>query len=303
MNKRHLPPLNALRTFETAARTGSFSEAAAELGVTHGAVSRQIRLLEEWLGQPLFTRAGQRNIATAHARAFAAEVSAAFDLIGDASVRFGRTPSTRVVKVNAQTTIATRWLIPRLARFNAAHPQIEVAITTANSNDAWKSTGFDLLIRKEPLERPEWQHFIRQHLFTEQLTVFAAPTLLETTPLVKISDLVNHIFIASQTRVGEWDRWLHEASADTLRPERFQRFDHYHVCLQAMIDGLGVGIGGYPMLDNEVKSGRLIAPFALSVPGSSYAMWLPRDAAKSSALKTLLSWLEQEAKPCDVSQP
>jgi DNA-binding transcriptional LysR family regulator len=295
MKKRHLPPLNALRIFETAARASSLSAAAKELGITHGAVSRQVSQLEDWLGQPLFTRQGQRNIATEHARAFAAEISAAFDLVSDASVRFGRTPSTRVVKVNAQTTLAMRWLIPRLPAFHALHPDIEVSVATSNSMETKNLAGFDVLIRKGPLDKPEWRYFDRRPLFEESLALIAAPGLLHKQPLNDLGDLARHVFVSSQTRVGEWELWLKAAAIAGLRPLRFQRFDHYHVSLQAIIDGLGVGIGGLPTLTHDIEQGRIATPFPVVAAGGRYTALVPTDVDKSAPLRKFLAWLEQEA--------
>ena len=293
--KRHLPPLNALRIFETAARSASLSAAAEELGITHGAVSRQIALLEQWLGQPLFTRQGQRNVATEHARALAAEISSAFDRVSDATIRFGRAPSTRVVQVNVQTTFATRWLIPRLSEFHSLHPDIEIVLNTSNSTDSKRISGFDVLIRRDPPEKPEWQYFEKRHIFDEHLTLLVAPALLLKKPLERLCDLKDHIFISSQTRTGEWDSWLKAASIEPLRPVRFQRFDHYHVALQAIIDGLGVGIGGLPTLEHDVRQGRLVAPFSEQVVGSRYFAMVPPDVDKSTPLLAFLSWIETQA--------
>lgn len=293
MTKRHLPPLNALRIFETAARAPSLSAAAHELGLTHGAVSRQVDLLEDWLGQPLFVRQGQRSVATDHARAFAAEISAAFDLIGDAAVRFGRAPGTRVVRVDCQTTFAMRWLIPRLPAFHDAHPAIEIAVATTDSGR--EPAGFDLAIRREPPERPDWRHFARRPLFEERLTLLAAPALLLRQPLDTLADLAGHVFVSAHTRAGEWERWRDAAGIPDLRPRRYQRFDHYHVSLQAIIDGLGVGIGGLPTLAHEMAQGRLVAPFPLQATGSVYAAWVPPDVDKSRPLAQVLEWLEREA--------
>lgn len=296
MKKRHLPPLNALRLFETAARASSLSAAAEELGITHGAVSRQIGLLEDWLGQPLFVRQGQRNVATEHARAFAAEISAAFDRISDASVRFGKTPRTRVVKVNAQTTFATRWLIPRLPAFHALHPDIEVSVATWNSSETRSLIGFDVLIRKGPPDKPEWRYFDRRSLFGENLTLIASPALLARQPLDHLADLARHVFVSSQTRAGEWERWLEAASIDELRPLRFQRFDHYHVSLQAIVDGLGVGVGGLPTLMHDVEQGRLVTPFPdLLVAGEQYTVLVPPDVDKSVPLHAFLAWIDSES--------
>ncbi|OWT80817.1 MULTISPECIES: LysR substrate-binding domain-containing protein [unclassified Achromobacter] len=295
MKRRHLPSLNALRVFETAARASSFSAAAEELDITHGAVSRQIAVLETWLGQPLFLRQGQRNVATDHARAFAAEVSTAFDRLSDAVTRFGKAPATRVVRVAAQTTVAMRWLIPRLPDFHASYPDIEIAVSTANTGEHEKLRRFDVLILRAPPDKPEWRYFQQTVLFEERLTVVAAPDLLQAIPLKTAADLANHVFVTSATRSGEWERWLQAAGMADIRPARFQRFDHYHVCLQAVIDGLGIGVGGVPTLSREIEAGRLLAPFEFTTAGSTYSALVPNDVDKTSHLHCFLQWLERQA--------
>jgi len=295
MKRRHLPSLNALRVFETAARASSYSDAAEELGITHGAVSRQVAVLEAWLGQPLFSRQGQRNVATDHARAFAADVSMAFDHLSEAVTRFGKAPANRVVRVAAQTTVAMRWLIPRLADFHASNPEIEVALSTTNTGEYDKLRRFDVLILRAPPDKPEWRHFQQTVLFEERLTVVAAPILLKRIPLTALADLAGQVFVTSETRSGEWERWLQAAGMADIRPVRFQRFDHYHVCLQAVIDGLGVGIGGLPTLSHEIEVGRLLAPFDFTAAGSTYSALVPNDVDKTRHLHCFLRWLEQQA--------
>ncbi len=295
MKKRNLPPLNALRLFETAAHSGSLSAAAEELGITHGAVSRQIKLLEEWLGQPLFERQGQRSVAAEHARAYAAEISAAFDIISDASMRFGKAPNARIIRVNAQTTLAMHWLIPRLPEFHTRHPDIEVSVSTSNSSEIKGLSGFDVLIRREPLDKPEWRYFDKRPLFEEHLTLIAAPKLLARQHLDKPEDLATQVFITSHTRVGEWERWMKRAGIEALRPLRFQRFEHNYVSLQAVIDGVGVGIGGLPTLAHDLKEKRLLNPLPIAVKGSKYVALIAPDVDKSSAFNLFLEWLEREA--------
>lgn len=297
MSRRHLPPLNALRIFETAARAQSLSAAAEELSITHGAVSRQIAQLEQWLGQPLFVRQGQRNVATDHARAFAAEISAAFDRIDDAAVRFGKTPQARLVRVNAQTTLAMRWLIPHLPAFHAAHPDVQVTVATSSGADTTLRSGFNVALRTDPGARPQWQGFDKLTLFTERATVVAAPGLLANQPLRRLGDLARHVFIATETRVGDWDAWLEQVGQPTLRPLRFQRFDHYHVSLQAVLDGLGLGIGSTPTLDRELAAGRLVMPFPdQQMTGATYAALVPRDGDKPRHLRDFLDWLQTLAR-------
>ncbi|APD11286.1 LysR family transcriptional regulator [Pandoraea vervacti] len=294
---RQLPPLHALRVFETAARAESLSAAAQELSITHGAVSRQIALLEDWLGQTLFVRQGQRNVATDHARAFAAEISAAFDLIGDAALRFGKAPQTRVVRVNAQTTLAMHWLMARLPGFHAAHPDVQVVVTTSSSADPALRGGFDVAIRRDPPPRPAWEPYDKQTLFMERASVVAAPSLLATLPVRRLRDIAKHTFVATQTRVGDWETWLAAAGVSALRPVRFHRFDHYHVSLQAVLDGLGLGIGCTPTLDRELAAGRLVMPLPeIQVDGATYVTLVPRDVDKSKPLRDFLMWVHEAAQ-------
>jgi len=289
---RDLPPLNALRIFETAARAESFTAAASELNITHGAVSRQIKLLEERLGQQLFVRQGKRSVATDHARAFALEISALFDRMGDATLRFGKSPRSRVVRVNAQTTLAMRWLIPRLPEFHALHPNVEVVLTTASSADPGFRGSFDVAVRRDPGAAPEFRHFRKTPLFSEWRTVIAAPSLLERQPLQRVSALARQTFIATATRAGDWEAWLTAAGRESLRPASFLRFDHFHVSLQAIVDGLGIGIGTLPTLSRDVTQGRLTLPFSeLRVAGADYVALVPAAADGARQLHDFIAWL------------
>lgn len=289
---RDLPPLNALRIFETAARAESFTAAASELNITHGAVSRQIKLLEERLGQQLFVRQGKRSVATDHARAFALEISALFDRMGDATLRFGMSPRSRVVRVNAQTTLAMRWLIPRLPEFHALHPTVEVVLTTASSADPGFRGSFDVAIRRDPGAAPEFRHFSKTPLFSEWRTVIAAPSLLERQPLQRVSALARHTFIATATRAGDWEAWLTAAGQEGLRPASFLRFDHFHVSLQAIVDGLGIGIGTLPTLSRDLTQRRLTLPFSeLRVAGADYVALIPAAADGTRQLHDFIAWL------------
>jgi LysR family glycine cleavage system transcriptional activator len=156
VNMRRLPPLNALRVFEIAARTGSYAEAAAELGLTHGAVSRQIAILEGWLGQRLFVRSGRRMAATPVARLFAAEISLSFDRITAAAEACGKPGARRILRVSAPASFATRWLIPRLERFHIQYPHVEVSVTTVSTLHDELRGGFDIAIRRGSANDSAW---------------------------------------------------------------------------------------------------------------------------------------------------
>jgi DNA-binding transcriptional LysR family regulator len=292
---RRLPPLNALRVFEVAARTGSYAEAGVELGLTHGAVSRQIAALEGWLGQRLFVRTGRRMVATPAARAFAAEVSLSFDRITTAAEACGYPSVRSILRVDAPTSFAMRWLIPRLERFNAACPEVQIIVTTATTLRDELRGGFDIAIRRGSPERDAWPQYRAVPFLEEADTLIVSPALFERQPLRRPADVADHILLGSETRPGDWADWLERAGLPHRAEQRRQVFDHFFVTLQAVADGLGIGIGPFPVLRTDVESGRLLTPFpTLCVPRTGYVALVPFDANKSSALTRFVTWLVAE---------
>jgi DNA-binding transcriptional LysR family regulator len=292
---RRLPPLNALRVFEVAARTGSYAEAGAELGLTHGAVSRQIAALETWLGQRLFVRTGRRMAATPTARAFAAEVSLSFDRMSMAAEACGRPSVRRVLRVNAPTTLAMRWLIPRLDRFHAERPEVEAVVTTATTLHDELRGGFDVAIRRGLAEESMWPQYRAVHFLDEADTLIVSPALYERAPLHQPADVAKHVLLGSETRLGDWTDWLERAGLSLRTEQRRRGFDHFFVTRQAVVDGLGIGIGPLPVLQADLAAGLLLTPFpTISVPRTGYVALIPFDANKTSSLTTFIDWLAAE---------
>jgi len=292
---RSLPPLNSLRVFEVAARTRSYAEAGAELGLTHGAVSLQIKALEQWLGQRLFVRNGRRMSATLAARAFATEVSRSFDRISTAAEACGRPAIRRILRVNAPTTLAMRWLIPRLDTFHAQHPDVEVVVTTATTLHDELRGGFDLAIRRGVAEPTMWPQYRAVHFLIERDTLVVSPALFKRAPLRRPADVARHLLLSSETRPGDWTEWLERARV-APRPEQLRRvFDHFFITRQAVIDGLGLGIGPLPVLQADLDAGLLLTPFEkITVSRTGYVALIPFDAEKTSSLQTFLDWLLKE---------
>ncbi|WP_158816481.1 LysR substrate-binding domain-containing protein [Methylocapsa sp. S129] len=293
---RRLLPLNALRVFEVAARTGSYVEAAAELGLTHGAVSRHIATLESWLGQRLFVRVGRRMAATPAAKAFAAEVSLSFDRVTAAAEACGRPTASRVLRVSAPTTFAMRWLIPRLDRFHGQRPEVEVAVATTTTLHDELRGGFDIAIRRASSVTGE-QNWAQHHAapFLDEFdTLIVAPALFGRRPIRAPADIAEHTLLASETRPRDWADWL-AAAGLPVPASRRRVFDHFFVTLQAVADGLGLGIGPLPVLSLEIAAGRLVAPlpqFSVQRPG--YVALIPFDADKTPSLTAFTDWLVAE---------
>lgn len=293
---RRLPPLNALRVFEVAARTGSYAEAGAELGLTHGAVSRQIAALETWLGQRLFVRAGRRMTPTPAARAFAAEVSTSFDRMIAAAEACGHPSVRHVLRVSAPTTFAMRWLIPRLERFYAERPDVEVVVMTATTLHDELRGGFDIAIRRGMAEQSIWPQYRAEHLLDEADTLIVSPALCERVSLRRPGEIEAHTLLSSETRPGDWADWLESAGLSSRPEQRRRVFDHFFVALQAVIDGLGIGVGPLPVLQADVAAGRLVTPFPeIKVPRTGYVALVPLDANKTTALKNFIDWLITQA--------
>jgi LysR family transcriptional regulator, glycine cleavage system transcriptional activator len=288
--RQKLPPLNALRIFEVAARAGSYSAAARELNLTHGAVSRQIAILEDWLGQPLFARDGQSMVASPHAQALAREISAAFDHIADAAERYGKNRHVKIIRVSASATVAMRWLIPRLHLFADSCPEVDVRVSTVLSTEPAFSGSFDVAIRRYV---PSGGQFQAWPLFRESNTVIASPSLLARSGIRTVEELVTETWLTSETRPRDWEAWLEGAGQPTLRASRTLRFDHFFVTLQAVVDGLGFGIGPFPTLETDCATGRLQKPFPdLLSPGSTYYALVPLDADKPVHLRAFVDWLQ-----------
>jgi LysR family transcriptional regulator, glycine cleavage system transcriptional activator len=275
--RRSLPPLNAVRAFEAAARLGSFKEAAAELSVTDGAVSQQIRLLEGWLGSPaLFRRSVRRVVLTPAGAALLAEFGPALDRISTA-VQQHRTrrhdaPSI-VLNVNALATFSLRWLLRRMGAFRAEHPDIEVRLSTSNETIDALAEPYDIVIRGGPDTFPG---YTSRFLFGERRMPVCNPAVLKSAPLTAIRDLSHHTLLHVSSMARLWRDWLAEAGEPALRPDASLTFDHFYLTLQAAIDGLGVAMGPTALVADDLVARRLVAPFPdISLPARSYFAYLP----------------------------
>jgi LysR family transcriptional regulator, glycine cleavage system transcriptional activator len=287
--RRRLPPLNALRAFEATVRTGSISTAASELNVTHGAVSKQIQGLESALGHKLFLKQGQRLVTTAQGAAFASEIGEAFDRLADAVGRCGSSRMEHVLHIAAPATFAMRWLIPNLKSFYLSHPEIDIRIRTTTSNETIMQGAFDLIIRRSISDvGPSKTAFF----LVETHTLMASPTLLDQIPLASPEEIQSHTMLFTETRPDDWEDWVRAAGIQDRVPTRRHRFDHFFVTLQAAIDGLGLMIGPMPVLRDDLKSKKLIAPFPHIQCGTRYyTLERHRGTRESDVVALFRNWL------------
>jgi len=297
-SRRVHPPLNALRAFEAAARLGSFKEAAAELSVTHGAISRHIQLLEDWLGPPaLFLRLSRRVELTPTGAALLAETGPALDRIASAAekhrARDGKAPPA-ILRVNALATFTLRWLLPRLGQFRNMHPEIEVRLSTSNEPVDALNEPYDLVIRGGP---DTFYGFTCRAFLAERRLPVCSPALLERLPLNEIPELRQHTLLHLSTLPRAWSDWLAAAEMRDLEPAASLTFDHFYLTLQAALDGLGVAMGPTALIAEDLRNGRLVAPFAeISVPARTYHVYQPDTAIADPAAGAFCEWLEQAGR-------
>ncbi len=301
---RRLPPLSSLRSFESAARLLSFSAAARELSVTPTAVSHQIRALEQWLGVKLFERTTRSVRLTDAGRRYAPSVRAAFEGLEQATSQIAAHGPERVVTVTVTTSFATKWLIPRLARFRERQPEVDVRISTQTASVDLVREGFDMGIR---YGSGRWPGLISERLLSENVFPVCAPSLLECgPPLAKPGDLAEHTLLHVSSMPDDWRIWLTAAGATDVDPTHGITFDLWLAALGAAVDGVGVALGHTPLVERDLAAGRLVAPFRCALPNQfAYYIVYPEGALRSSAFDAFKEWLlsQRENRATQVRLP
>ena len=297
-NRRCLPPLNALRAFEAAARFGSFKDAAGELGVTHGAVSRHVRLLEDWLGPPgLFRRLNRRVVLTSSGAALLAEAGPALDRLSAAAARHQARDgiaSLAMLHVNAPATFSLRWLLPRLNQFRERHPEIEVRLSTSNNPVEFLRDPYDVIIRGGP---DTFYGFTPRLFLIERRLPVCSPALLTRLPLEQVVDLRRHTLLHTSTLPRIWPDWLAAAGGQGIKPASSLTLDHLYLTIQAALDGLGVAMGPTALVADDLGAGRLTTPFAkVSLPTRNYHAYLPDAQARNTSANAFCAWLEETGR-------
>ena len=290
MVMRRLPSLNALRSFEAAARLGSFTDAARELYVTQGAVSRAVAGLEAWLGVVLFAREGKKVSLTPAARAYREEIAAALDRMAVATARLLEQRTGQPLRLDALPTLAMRWLIPRLPRFQVRWPGVEVHLSTSDRK-VMAGEPFDVAIRRGP---QKWPGLKAVRFLDERATPVCAPALVTRKKLTKPEDLCQHTLLHADPRPEEWQSWLGAQGLSKLKPLASLRFDHFYLALQAAQDGLGVAMGPLPIIDEDLAQGRLVAPFQTRVVAARSYYALTARRASTPAIEAFVEWLCEE---------
>ncbi len=295
MLKERELPLIALRAFAVAARSDSLKSAAEELGVTHGAVSKQVRSLEDWLGQQVFTREGRSVALTPYGRILAEQLSQSFRGIDAACQYVRRHRSKAVLAVEAPSTFAMYFLMPRLKRFEKKHPNLAVWISTRMTGQTPDASSNDLLITRGSTERIGGQVKGSTALFEENLTPVCNADLLLKSPVKKPVDLLKLPLITSATRPGHWEAWLQKAGIRDHLFEGGHRFDHMFVAMHAVREGFGSIVAPKEFFPGQPQW-RLACPFPdLVVKGEKYFAH-PTSRADPRYVGRFVDWLKDEIK-------
>jgi LysR family glycine cleavage system transcriptional activator len=290
---RCLPPLNALPSFEAVARHLSFSRAADELHVTHGAVSRAVRNLEDQLGVQLMIRATRSARLTPIGASYAAEIRDVLERLAAAtSAATGQ--SSGILSVSTIDSFAARWLMPRLFRFRQAHGDIDVRVAVSERLADFISDGIDIAIRCGGGQYPGLS---AELLMEEDHFPVCSPKLLGGKyPLRTPADLARHTLLHDVFTV-DWAIWLHSAGIDNVDPHRGPTFLSSDHAIQAAIRGEGVVLGRSALVADDLAAGRLVRPFELSLPaGFAYYVVCPPRALKRPNVKAFRDWLTAEAR-------
>lgn len=289
--KRRPLPLNALRAFEAAARLGRMSAAADELAVTPGAISRQIRQLEIRLGLPLFEGSKANPQLSAQAQALLPGLSAAFDQI-DATLASVMDDDS-VLDVSCFSTFTAKWLLPRLHDFNHRYPATEIRISTGPSGQRSEldRERYDLVITVDRKADQGQDNVIA--LFPERLGAVLAPSLASRLKLRRPADIPRAVMLHTRTRMDAWQMWG-DAIGQTLDSGPGPEFDHYYFTLEAAIGGLGICVAPWHLIIEDIRAGRLVAPFGFVQSGYHYIARHRQRPGKR--LAQFCTWLAAQAQ-------
>jgi LysR family transcriptional regulator, glycine cleavage system transcriptional activator len=297
-----LPSLNGLRAFEAAARHMSFTRAAEELNVTQTAVSHQIRRLEEQLGMTLFIRQNRALLLTREAQDYLPSIRSAFEDLRRATAKLHRTDQEGRLTVSTTASLATKWLVSRVAAFQDANPGIEVRITTSTHLVDFQREEVDMAVR---YGHGNWPGLRTHWLMAEHIFPVCSPELVNTGPLRTPEDLAHHTLLHTTVSREDWQLWLTAAGLPaSIATRRGMTFDQGFMAIQAAMEGLGVALGRSHLVEADIAAGRLVAPFDMVLPqDAGYYVVTPEATADAPKIARFREWLVASATPGALALP
>ncbi|WP_043312188.1 LysR family transcriptional regulator [Pseudomonas sp. ML96] len=290
---RELPPLNALRAFEAAARLQSVSQAAAELHVTHGAVSRQIRVLEEQLGVVLFDKDGRGVKLTDAGRRLREVSSEAFERLREVCSELRQQDSERPFVLGCPGSLLARWFIPRLDRLQKDLPELRLQLSTSQGELDPRSPQVDATLL---FAEPPWPaDMLVYELGVERIGPVLSPRYARSAELAgqPPAALLGEPLLHTASRPQAWPQWAEAQGLEAQRLQRGQGFEHLYYLLEAAASGLGVAIAPQPLVADDLAAGRLVAPWGFVETDARLALWVPSRRGERRA-ERLADWLRRE---------
>lgn len=285
--KKQITSLPALACFRMAAEFESFSKAADHMNLTHGAVSRAVRLLEDDIGVSLFERRNRSVFLTDSGRKLAQSVASGLGMIEGEIANLRHEQANAPIMVSCEPTLMMRWLIPRMPDFRKAHPDIDVRLV-AGGGHIVLGAGIDLAIRRNDFSWPE--HYVAHLLFNEQIGPVCRPDSVDALfdgDKVRPETTLLH----TSSRRSAWDTWM-MLKGEVTTANLEQEFEHFYFSLQAAIAGLGVAIGSWHLVQDDLMSGLLAAPQGFLRDGTGYYLLFPEEPKAASPLSQFCSWLD-----------
>ncbi|WP_097306347.1 LysR family transcriptional regulator [Pseudomonas chlororaphis] len=290
-----LPPLNALRAFEATARLNSVSQAAEQLHVTHGAVSRQLKVLEEHLGVSLFVKEGRGLKLTDAGVRLRDASSDAFERLRTVCAELSQSTADAPFVLGCSGSLLARWFIPRLGRLNADLPDLRLHLSAGEGDLDPRRPGLDaLLVFAEPPWPADMQVY---ELASERIGPVLSPRYSRYEQLreAPASALLGEALLQTTSRPQAWPSWACQNGIDAGALKFGQGFEHLYYLLEAAVAGLGVAIAPQPLVAEDLRAGRLVAPWGFCETPGQLALWLPKRAADGRA-RQLAQWLSNELR-------
>ncbi|WP_026987181.1 transcriptional regulator GcvA [Fodinicurvata fenggangensis] len=297
--KRKLPPLNALRAFEAAGRHRSFTLAAEELNVTQAAISHQVRALEEYFQQDLFLRQNRNLALTSAAQNYLPTVAQALNLINDASRQLVRHDNDTTLRVSTLPSFAAKWLLPRLASFQALHPEIDILVSSRNELADLEREDIDVGLRFGVGKYPGLHS---EKILHERKFPVCSPSLLSgDKPLSRPEDLKHHTLLHDEVFGGDieidWQGWLEVAGFPELATRRGPWFNDSSMLLTASIAGQGVALARASLAVDDMAKGLLIKPFGPEIPTTYNYYFVTRpNLVDREPVRTFFNWIQAETQ-------
>nr|WP_136249598.1 transcriptional regulator GcvA [Ningiella ruwaisensis] len=286
---KRLPPLNALKAFESAARHLSFTKAADELFVTQAAVSHQIKSLESFLSTKLFHRKNRSLLLTEEGQAYFQDLRDIFSQVHEATERLLAMGSKGAITVATPPSFASQWLVPKIYQFSSEYSDIDVRIKAVDLDEGFLDDSVDIAVY---YGRGNWQGLHSTKLLAEYLTPMCSPLLLQRgKPLRSLSDLSHHTLLHDNTR-SAWKNWLQAFSVRGVNVNQGPIFSHTMLVLQAAAIGQGIALSDTVLAKPDIDSGRLICPFSEKIESKlSYYLVCRESQADNSKIQAFREWM------------